>query len=155
VRDRDRAPRHPRRAGGGAAMSTGGENGNPARGAGSAGPGANATSLYVARLADPRERAAVPREGPRGRAARKAETTTDVTSFHGVLLAGLVGAAAALAAFFLEPPPGGALGLASPGPLARPHVNAKLECTSCHAPADDARVAGSKSSKPLLPNACA
>lgn len=94
----------------------------PARGA------ANAT-LYQARLADPRERAAHPAEAIRGRAPRRAEATSDVTRFRGVLAAAIAGAATIAAAAVLFPPAGG---LSAPGPLSRPHARAKLECSSCH-----------------------
>lgn len=86
-------------------------------------------ALYEARLSDPRERAALPREAVRGRAVRRAEKTSDITRFRGVIAAAITGAIAVAAAVVLTPPPGG---LSSPGPLARPHAKAKLECASCH-----------------------
>lgn len=86
-------------------------------------------TLYSARLSDPRERAAHPREAVRGKAVRRAEKTSDVTRFRGVFAAALIGAASAGASVVATPPPGG---LSSPGPLSRPHARAKLECASCH-----------------------
>lgn len=68
--------------------------------------------------------------GPgRRRAARRAEVTSDQRRFIGVGAAALVGGLTSL---------GFALGTAdpaslqSPGPLARPHVQAGLTCASCH-----------------------
>jgi thioredoxin reductase len=84
--------------------------------------------LYSARLADPRERAAQPRARSRGRAVR-AEPTSDVTRFRGVLAAAGAGAAAALVAAIVVPPPGGG---GAPGPLSLPHEKAGLACASCH-----------------------
>jgi thioredoxin reductase len=98
--------------------------------------GGHAT-LYSARLSDPRERAALPREAVRGRAVRRAEKTSDITRFRGVLAAAVAGAAAAGVAVVVTPPPGG---LSSPGPLSRPHARAKLECAACHG-AGEARAA--------------
>lgn len=105
-------------------------------------------TLYVAGLSETRERAAGPRV--HGRAPRKAEATSDVTRFRGLLLATGVGAVASLAAVLLLPPPGG---LSAPGPLARPHVRAGLACAACH---DDAASAppGSTSSRPVPDTAC-
>ncbi|MDC0676436.1 NAD(P)-binding domain-containing protein [Sorangium atrum] len=87
-------------------------------------------TLYRADLSDPRQRAAQPREVMRGRAARRAEATSDVTRFRGVLPATLAGAVATGAAALLFPPPGGH---AAPGPLSLPHARAQLACASCHA----------------------
>lgn len=86
-------------------------------------------TLYSARLSDPRERAAMPREAVRGKAARRAEKTSDITRFRGVLAAAVAGAAVSGMAVVASPPPGG---LSSPGPLSRPHARAKLECVDCH-----------------------
>lgn len=86
-------------------------------------------TLYEARLSDPRERAQMAREALRGRAAKRAEKTSDLTRFRGVLFSAVAGSCAASLALLLTPPPGG---LSSPGPLSRPHVNAKLSCVSCH-----------------------
>jgi thioredoxin reductase len=70
-----------------------------------------------------------------------------------------------LAALYWFPPEGGLS--SSPGPLARPHVRAKLECNSCHLDGKDAAALASApgtpgkatdakpSAKPLKPNACA
>jgi thioredoxin reductase len=88
-----------------------------------------APTLYAARLSDPRERSAQPRERSRGRGPTRAEPTSDVTRFRGVLAATFTGAGGALAAALLFPPAGGHV---SPGPLSRPHEKAKLECASCH-----------------------
>jgi thioredoxin reductase len=90
-------------------------------------PGA---SLFTAHLADPRQKAALPHERKRGRTLTRAEPTSDVTRFRGVLAAAVAGAAVAAATAILVPPTGGHL---SPGPLSRPHALAKLECGSCHA----------------------
>src|SRR5580704_3940436 len=84
--------------------------------------------LYSARLADPRERAAQPRARSHGRTAR-AEPTSDVTRFRGVLAAAGAGAAATIAAAFIVPPPGGS---GAPGPLSLPHEKAGLACAACH-----------------------
>lgn len=101
-------------------------------------------TLYRADLSDPRARAALPREAARGRAARRAETTSDVTRFRGVLAATLAGAIAAGAAALAFPPPGGH---GSGGPLSRPHLRAKLECSACHA-AEDAAARGRAAPSP-------
>jgi thioredoxin reductase len=92
-------------------------------------PAASSPTLYAARLSDPRERSAQPRERSRGRAPARAEPTSDVTRFRGVLAATIAGAGGALAAALIFPPAGGHL---SPGPLSRPHEKAELECASCH-----------------------
>ncbi|MRG93366.1 NAD(P)-binding domain-containing protein [Polyangium spumosum] len=93
-------------------------------------PPAALPTLYASPLGDARDRAAVPRELPRGRAAKRAETTTDVTRFRGFLPATIVAALAAALSAFLLPPPGGH---ASPGPLSRPHARAEsVTCASCH-----------------------
>ena len=89
-----------------------------------------ATPLYSAGLDDPRARAAQPRPRARGRAAQRAEQTSDVTRFRGVVAASIAGAGAAFLAAILVPPPGGGLG--APGPLSRPHLQAKLTCEACH-----------------------
>ncbi|MDC0743505.1 NAD(P)-binding domain-containing protein [Polyangium mundeleinium] len=93
-------------------------------------PPAALPTLYASPLGDARDRAAVPRELARGRAAKRAEKTSDVTRFRGVLTATIVAAAAAGLSAFLVPPPGGH---ASPGPLSRPHARAEsVTCASCH-----------------------
>ena len=92
-------------------------------------PEPSAPTLYAARLSDPRERSAQPRERPRGRSAGLAEPTSDVTRFRGLIAATIAGAGGALAAALIFPPAGGHI---SPGPLSRPHEKAKLECASCH-----------------------
>ncbi len=92
-------------------------------------PAAPSPTLYAARLSDPRERAALPRERHRGRTPGLAEPTSDITRFRGLLAATLAGAGGALAAALIFPPDGGHV---SPGPLSRPHEKAKLECASCH-----------------------
>lgn len=96
-------------------------------------PSPGLPTLYASPLGDARDRAAVPRELPRGRAAKRARKTSDVTRFRGVLPATIVAAAAAAAAALLVPPPGGH---ASPGPLSRPHAKAKLTCEKCHGATD-------------------
>ena len=104
-------------------------------------------TLYRARLSDPRERAAQPAEALRGRAARRAEETSDVTRFRGILAATLAAAAATVAVAILSSPTSG---LSSPGPLARPHARAKLECTSCH---KETTIAGSDSTSAFVASA--
>jgi thioredoxin reductase/NAD-dependent dihydropyrimidine dehydrogenase PreA subunit len=86
--------------------------------------------LYTAGLSDPRDRAALPLARARARAAVRAEPTSDVTRFRGVLAAAVAGAAASLAAAIAVPGPGGNGG--APGPLSRPHAAAGLTCTACH-----------------------
>jgi thioredoxin reductase len=86
--------------------------------------------LYSATILDPRARAAQPRQRPRGRAVARAEATSDVTRFQGVVAAAAAGAAAALVAAIVVPAPGGTGG--GPGPLSRPHLAAKVTCASCH-----------------------
>ncbi len=113
-------------------------------------------TLYQAALSDPRERAAQPREAVRGRAVKRAEETSDVTRFRGVLPAALAGAVAAGAAALVFPPPGGH---SAPGPLSRPHARAGLQCGSCHAdaaPGDPAGLgaAGVKKDEPPLGKVC-
>ncbi|WP_437642265.1 NAD(P)-binding domain-containing protein [Sorangium sp. So ce854] len=111
----------------------GGSGAEPPSGgaAGEAGPPPDPSrTLYRADLSDPRQRAAQPREVVRGRAARRAESTSDVTRFRGALPAALAGAVATGAAALLLPPPGGH---AAPGPLSLPHARAGLTCASCHA----------------------
>lgn len=73
----------------------------------------------------------VPRapDAARRRTAPVAEETSDVTRFRGVWLAGALGAAALVAAVVWT---SGSGVLRAPGPLARPHRLAGLECTSCH-----------------------
>ncbi|WP_437301906.1 NAD(P)-binding domain-containing protein [Sorangium sp. So ce388] len=105
-------------------------------------------TLYRADLSDPRQRAAQPREVVRGRAARRAESTSDVTRFRGVLPATLAGAVATGAAALLFPPPGGH---AAPGPLSLPHARAQLACASCHteqAPAAGREAAAGREDQP-------
>src|SRR4051812_3226771 len=92
-------------------------------------PVAAQKTLYAAPLMDARDRAAVPREVARGRSARRAETTSDVTRFRGFLPAAIAAAVATVVSAFAMPPPGGH---ASPGPLARPHINASVTCAKCH-----------------------
>ena len=86
-------------------------------------------SLYTARLDDPRERAAQPRERSRGRAAPRAEPTSDTRRFRGVLPATLAGAVTALVAALVLSP---SARYAGPGPLSLPHEKAGLTCASCH-----------------------
>ncbi|WP_438037130.1 NAD(P)-binding domain-containing protein [Sorangium sp. So ce204] len=113
---------------------SGGKSRNDAPSGGAAEEAARAPdasrTLYRADLSDPRQRAAQPREVLRGRAARRAESTSDVTRFRGVLPATLAGAVATGAAALLFPPAGGH---AAPGPLSLPHARAGLACASCHA----------------------
>jgi len=66
----------------------------------------------------------------RRRSAPRAGSQSDVTRFRGVALAAVVGALATAAiAFALS---GHDARRGSPGPLARPHVQARLSCASCH-----------------------
>ena len=96
-------------------------------------PSAAQKTLYAAPLADARDRAALPRENPRGRGARRAETTSDVTRFRGFFPAVIVAAATtAISAFALRPPGGHS----APGPLSRPHAKASVGCVKCHGPDD-------------------
>ncbi len=88
-------------------------------------------TLFRASMAEETGRVADPREAARHRTVRRAERTSDTTRFRSALAASLVGAGVAVAAALLFPPPGGH---AAPGPLSRPHANAKLECTNCHKP---------------------
>lgn len=131
------------------------EGGAPRGSGGARGAAAGESrTLYRAGLSDPRERAAQPREAVRGRAARRAEETSDVTRFRGVLPATLAGALAVGATALLLPPAGGH---SSPGPLSRPHARAGLTCAACHVeqgPAGAARAgttgaAGAKVALPL------
>jgi thioredoxin reductase/NAD-dependent dihydropyrimidine dehydrogenase PreA subunit len=87
-------------------------------------------ALYSAAILDPRARAAQPRQRPRGRAVARAEATSDVTRFRGIVAAATVGAAAAVLAAVLVPPAGNGGG--GPGPLSRPHLAARVQCASCH-----------------------
>jgi thioredoxin reductase len=112
--------------------------------------GSAPAALYEARLSDPRERAAQPREALRGRAVRKAEKTSDITRFRGIIAAAIAGAVGVGAAVLLTPPPGG---LSSPGPLARPHAKAKLECASCHGD-EGARAVQTPAERAELSKAC-
>jgi thioredoxin reductase len=93
-------------------------------------PNKPSPSLFSVGTADPRERAALPGQRPRARSSVRAEPTSDVTRFRGVVAAAVVGAAASLAASLLFPAPGGARG--APGPLSRPHLAAGLSCAACH-----------------------
>jgi len=65
----------------------------------------------------------------RRRSAPQAETTSDERRFIGVGLATVFGGLASLAAVMATVEP---QTLQSPGPLARPHVQASLSCASCH-----------------------
>ncbi|APR75587.1 Thioredoxin reductase [Minicystis rosea] len=94
------------------------------------GPEEQAAPLYSATILDPRARAAQPRRRPRGRAAIRAEPTSDVTRFRGIAFAATIGAVTTAVAAILAPAPGGTGG--GPGPLSRPHLAAKLACASCH-----------------------
>lgn len=94
-------------------------------------PVAAQKTLYAAPLVDARDRAAVPRETARGRAAKRAETTSDVTRFRGYLPAAIAAALTTALTAWAMPPPGGH---ASPGPLSRPHAKAALKCEQCHGP---------------------
>src|SRR5215468_6692763 len=87
-------------------------------------------SLFSVGTADPRERAALPGQRQRARSPARAEPTSDVTRFRGVVAAAAAGAAVSLVAALVFPAPGGARG--APGPLSRPHLAAGLGCAACH-----------------------
>ncbi len=86
-------------------------------------------SLFTAGLSDARDRAALPLPRARGRAVARAEPTSDVSRFRGVLAAAVAGGAAAFIAVRLVSPPGTG---GAPGPLSRPHLDAQLSCSACH-----------------------
>ncbi|MEX1365514.1 MAG: NAD(P)-binding domain-containing protein [Nannocystaceae bacterium] len=65
----------------------------------------------------------------RRRTAPRAEETSDVRRFRGVLVASVAAALAVLGAVVVTLDPGTAR---SPGPMSRPHVTAGLTCSSCH-----------------------
>jgi thioredoxin reductase len=77
--------------------------------------------------------------GARRRVAPRAEPTSDETRFRGFALALAVGALASVVALALVVGP---RSLGSPGPLARPHELAGLECESCHASSPATRSCG-------------
>ncbi|MGE3672966.1 MAG: NAD(P)-binding domain-containing protein [Polyangiaceae bacterium] len=64
----------------------------------------------------------------RSRVARKAERTSDVLRFRGVLAGALVCAVVALGAYFV----GGGGVISAPGPLSDSHVKAGVACETCH-----------------------
>ena len=86
-------------------------------------------ALFSAGLSDARDRAALPLPRARGRAVARAEPTSDVTRFRGVLAAAAAGGAASLVAALVVTPPGTG---GAPGPLSRPHLAARLACSACH-----------------------
>ncbi len=65
----------------------------------------------------------------RARTAPRAVATSDVTRVRDMAIAAGAGAIAAIGALVLVP---SGAPEASPGPLARPHAQAKLPCTACH-----------------------
>ncbi|MCH9683941.1 MAG: NAD(P)-binding domain-containing protein, partial [Deltaproteobacteria bacterium] len=65
----------------------------------------------------------------RRRIAPRAETTSDVRRFRGVLLASVVAAIAVLGLAVVTVDP---VAMRTPGPLSRPHRAAGLTCASCH-----------------------
>lgn len=67
----------------------------------------------------------------RRRAAPRAELTSDVVRFRGLLVATVLGA---IVTVVLLVATSGSGSLRSPGPQARPHAQAKLECNACHKP---------------------
>jgi thioredoxin reductase len=67
----------------------------------------------------------------RRRAAPRAELTSDVLRFRGLLLATVLGA---IVTVVLLVATSGSGSLRAPGPQARPHALAKLECNACHKP---------------------
>lgn len=87
-------------------------------------------TLFAAELADPRVRARLPEPPRRGRAAARAETTSDVTRVRPWAIAGVASALGTLGAVAWAPPSGGLR--AEGAPLALPHAAASLECKSCH-----------------------
>ncbi len=76
----------------------------------------------------------------RARSAPKAKATSDLVRGKDAWIAGGAAALAAAAAA-LAPTRGAIEPLGSPGPLARPHVAAKVPCSKCH---DDASRAAGK-----------
>ncbi|MEZ4230150.1 MAG: NAD(P)-binding domain-containing protein [Polyangiaceae bacterium] len=68
----------------------------------------------------------------RSRVARKAERTSDVLRFRGVLVGAVVCSVAALVAYFA----GGGRVMSAPGPLSDSHVEAQVACASCHTEED-------------------
>jgi len=87
-------------------------------------------TLYVAGTSDPRERAAQAHERVRGRRANRAETTSDITRFRGMLFASGIGAGAMGITALVLPPESGLSGLSAP--MALPHAEAELGCGACH-----------------------
>ena len=77
--------------------------------------------------------------GARRRVAPRAEPTSDETRFRGFALALAVGALASVVALAVVVGP---RSLGSPGPLARPHALAGLECQSCHSAEPATRACG-------------
>ena len=67
---------------------------------------ADKPGLYSAALADPRERDAQPRQRTRGRTSARAEPTSDVTRFRGIVAAAAAGAVASLVAALAFPSAG-------------------------------------------------
>jgi thioredoxin reductase/ferredoxin len=70
-----------------------------------------------------------PTAARRARTAPRATTTSDVTRVRDMGIAAGVGALAALAAATFVP---SRASEAAPGPLARPHAQAKIPCSACH-----------------------
>lgn len=64
----------------------------------------------------------------RSRVARKAERTSDVLRFRGVLVGAVMCCVVALVAYFV----GGGRVVSAPGPLSDSHVKAGLACDTCH-----------------------
>jgi len=78
-------------------------------------------------------------EPRRARAVGRAEPTSDVRRPRRMLVVAIVAAIAVAIALVAAPP---SAGLASPGPLARPHAAAKIACAKCHAEGAPQRACG-------------
>jgi thioredoxin reductase/NAD-dependent dihydropyrimidine dehydrogenase PreA subunit len=76
-----------------------------------------------------------PAAARRARTAPRAVTTSDVTRVRDMGIAAAAGALAALAAAVYVP---SRASEAAPGPLARPHAQAKIPCSACHGEAQAA-----------------
>ena len=74
--------------------------------------------------------------GRRGRSATRAVATSDIWRVRDMAFAAVVAAIALGLAIVFVPSPSG---LRAPGPLARPHVEAKLACATCHAERADGK----------------
>lgn len=80
-------------------------------------------------MSEPGVKIAARQDLSRARIARKAESTSDVLRFRGLYAGALVVLLVGLGWLALSLGPGE---FSSPGPLSHSHVNAGLECSSCH-----------------------